>query len=121
MLRGVYFELEFSRRSITELARTCLITNYPPANPLLPPTGRVYPTSDDGTQWVSVNTAFLTEPGASFIRHGAPISWTYEWEDLYEHAENIPAADPHMPVYAEAGFLESFRRLEMSLRYSAIA
>lgn len=91
MLRGAYVELQFSRRSITELARTSLVLSYPPFSPIIPPTGQQFPVAEDGNTYISAQTAFLTEPGSSYIRHGGPTNWIYEWEDLNEHGENVPA------------------------------
>ena len=91
MLRGTYIELQYSRRSILELVRTSLVLNYPPFNPILPPTGRQLPVADDGTTYVVNQTAFLTEPGATSVRHGAPTTWFFEWGDVFGHSDPVPA------------------------------
>jgi ribosomal protein S18 acetylase RimI-like enzyme len=35
------------------------------------------------------------------------------YPDWDTHTENLPAPDPHVPAFLEAGYVESFRRIEM--------
>jgi len=37
----------------------------------------------------------------------------HRYFDLDTHTENISAADPHLPAFYEAGYIEEFRRIEM--------
>lgn len=37
----------------------------------------------------------------------------HRYPDWDTHTENIPAQDPHLPAYLDAGYIESFRRIEM--------
>jgi hypothetical protein len=91
MLRGTYLELQFSKASLIELVRTNLVMNYPPYNPVFPPSGEALPTADDGTRFVVLSTAFLTTPGATTLRHGHAYTYNFEWSDLFDHNEPVPA------------------------------
>lgn len=58
-----------------------------------------------------------TEQGDPALVGRALLAHLYQhFPDFDTHAENIAADDPHMPALHEAGFVESFRRIEMHLQ-----
>ncbi|HLF26632.1 MAG TPA: GNAT family N-acetyltransferase [Anaerolineae bacterium] len=55
-----------------------------------------------------------TERGDPAIVGRALLARLYQqYPDVDTHAENIPAGEPHLPALFEAGFVESFSRIEM--------
>jgi len=56
----------------------------------------------------------MAEQGDPHAVGRALLAYVYrQYPDLDTQAENIPVDDPHAPALFEAGFVESFRRIEM--------
>jgi ribosomal protein S18 acetylase RimI-like enzyme len=71
-------------------------------------------------RFVIQRMAMKTERGDPRRVGRALLAYLYQQHSLFDtHTENIPVDDPHLPALVEAGFIESFRRIEMQRRVSA--
>jgi len=61
----------------------------------------------------------VTEQGDAFRVGRTLLSHLYRQHAFFDtHTENIQVDDPHLPALLEAGFVESFRRIEMHLHHA---
>jgi len=71
-------------------------------------------------RFVIQRLAFKTERGDPCAVGRALLAHLYRRYPYYDtHAENVPVDDPHLPTLLEAGFVESFRRIEMHRRQAS--
>jgi ribosomal protein S18 acetylase RimI-like enzyme len=81
---------------------------------------------DGGSGWLAFQRQtfvlqrliLVTERGDPRAVGRALLAHLYQQHPLFDtHAENIPSDDPHLPALLEAGFIESFRRIEMQRKF----